>query len=737
MTLAKLPTPLLDNNNDLKRISEARHHDPFSILGSVCDMQGKHRQNYYVYRPSAEKLFLSHKGKLTALTRVKNSDFFYSADNSTNWPAHPHLHEINKKGESHEFIDPYSFEALLNEDDLTRYNQDSHWQSYLFLGAHHHSHHDIDGILFAVWAPNAERVSVIGDFNDWDGRVHPMRCRGASGIWELFIPQLADSTLYKYEIRNQKTGEILVKADPYARFYEFRPSTASRLQPESKYAWQDTLWMKQRAQRQWLHEPMSIYEVHLGSWRRDANGNYLSYREIARQLADYVNANNFTHIELLPITEYPFDGSWGYQATGYFAPTSRFGSPEDFKYFIDYFHRHNIGVILDWVPAHFPRDEHALARFDGTALYEHADPRLGEHKDWDTLIFNFGRTEVANFLLSSAYFWLNEYHIDGLRVDAVASMLYLDYSRKPDEWLPNRYNSNENLEAIEFLRSLNCILHEHCPGALVIAEESTSWPQVSRPVFLGGLGFSMKWNMGWMNDILDYFQQDPVHRKYYHNDLTFGLLYAFTENFVLPFSHDEVVHGKRSILEKMPGDTWQKFANVRLLYTFMFAYPGKKLLFMGNEFAQGREWCHDRQLDWDLLQHPFQQGVQHLVRDLGTIYKTDPALHQYDFSSTGFRWVDCHDSAQSVICFTRHSDNEFILVVLNFTPIPRHNYRIGVPQAGVYQEILNSDSEYYAGSNVFNGTHIASEARAMMGHEQSIVLTLPPLAGLLLKLKAD
>jgi 1,4-alpha-glucan branching enzyme len=588
-----------------------------------------------------------------------------------------------------------------------------------------------------VWAPNAERVSVIGDFNDWDGRVHPMRCRGASGIWELFIPQLADSTLYKYEIRNQKTGEILVKADPYARFYEFRPSTASRLQPESKYAWQDTLWMKQRAQRQWLHEPMSIYEVHLGSWRRDANGNYLSYREIARQLADYVNANNFTHIELLPITEYPFDGSWGYQATGYFAPTSRFGSPEDFKYFIDYFHRHNIGVILDWVPAHFPRDEHALARFDGTALYEHADPRLGEHKDWDTLIFNFGRTEVANFLLSSAYFWLNEYHIDGLRVDAVASMLYLDYSRKPDEWLPNRYNSNENLEAIEFLRSLNCILHEHCPGALVIAEESTSWPQVSRPVFLGGLGFSMKWNMGWMNDILDYFQQDPVHRKYYHNDLTFGLLYAFTENFVLPFSHDEVVHGKRSILEKMPGDTWQKFANVRLLYTFMFAYPGKKLLFMGNEFAQGREWCHDRQLDWDLLQHPFQQGVQHLVRDLGTIYKTDPALHQYDFSSTGFRWVDCHDSAQSVICFTRHSDNEFILVVLNFTPIPRHNYRIGVPQAGVYQEILNSDSEYYAGSNVFNGTHIASEARAMMGHEQSIVLTLPPLAGLLLKLKAD
>jgi 1,4-alpha-glucan branching enzyme len=737
MTLAKLPTPLLDNNNDLKRISEARHHDPFSILGSVCDMQGKHRQNYYVYRPSAEKLFLSHKGKLTALTRVKNSDFFYSADDSTNWPAHPHLHEINKKGESHEFIDPYSFEALLNEGDLTRYNQDSHWQSYLFLGAHHHSHHDIDGILFAVWAPNAERVSVIGDFNDWDGRVHPMRCRGASGIWELFIPQLADSTLYKYEIRNQKTGEILVKADPYARFYEFRPSTASRLQPESKYAWQDTLWMKQRAQRQWLHEPMSIYEVHLGSWRRDANGNYLSYREIARQLADYVNANNFTHIELLPITEYPFDGSWGYQATGYFAPTSRFGSPEDFKYFIDYFHRHNIGVILDWVPAHFPRDEHALARFDGTALYEHADPRLGEHKDWDTLIFNFGRTEVANFLLSSAYFWLNEYHIDGLRVDAVASMLYLDYSRKPDEWLPNRYNSNENLEAIEFLRSLNCILHEHCPGALVIAEESTSWPQVSRPVFLGGLGFSMKWNMGWMNDILDYFQQDPVHRKYYHNDLTFGLLYAFTENFVLPFSHDEVVHGKRSILEKMPGDTWQKFANVRLLYTFMFAYPGKKLLFMGNEFAQGREWCHDRQLDWDLLQHPFQQGVQHLVRDLGTIYKTDPALHQYDFSSTGFRWVDCHDSAQSVICFTRHSDNEFILVVLNFTPIPRHNYRIGVPQAGVYQEILNSDSEYYAGSNVFNGTHIASEARAMMGHEQSIVLTLPPLAGLLLKLKAD
>ena len=737
MTLAKFPTPSLDTNNDLKRISQASHHDPFSVLGSVCDKQGKHRQYYYVYRPNAEKLFLAHKGKLTALTRVKNSDFFYSTDDATNWPAHPRLHEVNKKGKSHEFIDPYSFEPLLKEGDLTRYNQGSHWQSYLFLGAHHHSHHDIDGILFAVWAPNAERVSVIGDFNDWDGRIHPMRCRGDSGIWELFIPNLQENTLYKYEIRNQKTGEVLVKADPYARFYEFRPSTASRLQVESKFDWQDSRWMKQRARRQWLHEPMSIYEVHLGSWRRDANGDYLSYREIAQQLAEYVNANNFTHIELLPITEYPFDGSWGYQATGYFAPTSRFGSPEDFKYFIDYFHRHNIGVILDWVPAHFPRDEHALARFDGTSLYEHADPRLGEHKDWDTLIFNFGRREVVNFLLSSAYFWLDEYHIDGLRVDAVASMLYLDYSREPGEWLPNRYNSNENLEAIEFLRSLNCILHEHCPGALVIAEESTSWPQVSRPVFLGGLGFSMKWNMGWMNDILGYFQQDPIHRKYYHNDLTFGLLYAFTENFVLPFSHDEVVHGKRSILEKMPGDSWQKFANVRLLYTFMFAYPGKKLLFMGNEFAQGREWCHDRQLDWDLLQYPLQQGVQHLVRDLGAIYKSDPALHQYDFNSAGFRWVDCHDSAQSVICFTRHSDHGFILVVLNFTPIPRHNYRIGVPEGGVYQEILNSDSEYYCGSNVFNGTHIASEPQTMMGHEQSIVLTLPPLAGLLLKLKAD
>lgn len=719
-------------NVDLSRIAEAKHHDPFSVLGKHGS--GK-SVNFLAYRPSADQLFIKIGEKKEALLRINNTDFFYCNKSAINWPAQISLIEVSKTGIEFEFFDPYTFLPVLDEKDLIRFNTTSCWDSYQLFGSHPIKHQGVDGVLFSLWAPGAERVSVIGEFNNWDGRVHPMRCRGNTGVWELFLPDISADTLYKYEIRNQQSGELLVKADPYARHYEFRPNTASRVQHDTTFDWQDQWWLNQRKHKNWLQEPMSIYEVHLASWRRTPDGSYLSYKELAHQLVDYVKNHHFTHIELLPITEYPYDGSWGYQVTGYFAPTSRFGSCDDFKFFVDLFHKNGIGVILDWVPAHFPKDEHALARFDGSELYEHADPRLGEHKDWDTLIFNFGRREVANFLLSSAHYWLSEFHIDGLRVDAVASMLYLDYSREEGEWLPNRYGGNENLEAIEFVRELNCVLHEHFPGSLVIAEESTSWPQVSGPVYLGGLGFSMKWNMGWMNDILSYFQQDPVHRQYHHEKLTFGLLYAFTENFVLPFSHDEVVHGKRSLLEKMPGDTWQQFANLRLLYTFMYAYPGKKLLFMGDEFGQGREWSHDRELDWQLLELSFNKGVQQIVMDLGRLYKSEAALYQFDFSEEGFHWIDCHDSSQSVICFSRQSENDFIVVILNFTPIPRYDYRIGVPQAGVYEEILNSDSAYYAGSNVFNGVDIISENTTAMGFEQSLVLTLPPLGGLYLKLK--
>ncbi len=732
MALNTISHTSTDQQEQLSRIANASHHDPFSLLGVHGSAKNR---TYLAYRPMADALFIVLGEEHIPLSRIPDSDFFYLDQNINDWPEHVCLHEVNKAGFVHDFIDPYTFLPCLHDDDLNRFHSDANWESYRLLGSHCRHHQGIEGTLFSVWAPNAERVSIVGNFNQWDGRVSPMRCRGDSGIWELFIPQLQPGELYKYEIRNKQSGNIFVKSDPYAQSYEFRPDTASRTHHSSQFDWHDEWWMKQRESKDWLHEPMSIYEVHLGSWQRHDDGSYLSYRELAHRLVEHIKAHNFTHIELLPITEYPFDGSWGYQATGYFAPTSRFGSPDDFRYFIDYFHQHHIGIILDWVPAHFPRDAHALAHFDGTALYEHEDPRLGEHKDWDTLIFNYGRREVANFLLSSAHYWLKEFHIDGLRVDAVASMLYLDYSREEGEWVPNRYGSNENIEAIEFIRSLNCILHEHHPGAMVMAEESTSWPQVSRPVFLGGLGFSMKWNMGWMNDILQYFSKDPVHRQYYHENLTFGMLYSFTENFILPFSHDEVVHGKRSILEKMPGDAWQKFANVRLLYTFLYAYPGKKLLFMGDEFAQGKEWCHDVQLDWDVLQYPFQQGVNQLVKDLGHLYRSQPALHYYDFNPEGFRWIDCHDHGQSVISFMRLSDNESVIVVLNFTPVPRHNYRIGVPEMGVYEEILNSDSEYYGGSNLSNGIDIHADPVATMGLDQSIVLNLPPLSGLLLKRK--
>ncbi|HBA65403.1 MAG TPA: 1,4-alpha-glucan branching enzyme, partial [Methylococcaceae bacterium] len=684
------------------------------------------------YLPYADSVRFAENGP--EIPRLAETDFFEYTAQPGELPEHYRFSWIDKEGRHHIDYDPYDFPEQLPEFDRHLFGEGKHWHIYQKLGAHRYDVDGIDGVLFTVWAPNAERVSVVGDFNRWDGRCHLMRVLGNSGIWELFIPGLNAGCLYKFEILNRQSQEILIKTDPYAQQYEHRPKTASIVVNEETYQWQDAKWMTSRKNRDWLHEPMSIYEVHLGSWQRDDAGNFLNYRELAKQLIHYVNDMGFTHIELLPITEHPFDASWGYQSTGYFAPTSRHGSPDDFRYFIDLFHQNNIGVILDWVPAHFPKDFFALARFDGSALYEHEDPRKGEHRDWGTLIFNFGRNEVKNFLLASAIFWLEEFHLDGLRVDAVASMLYLDYSRNENDWIPNMYGGNENLEAIAFLRELNTVTHEQHPGTVMMAEESTAWPQVTRPTWTGGLGFSMKWNMGWMHDILDYISRDPIHRRYHHDQLTFGLLYAFTENFVLPFSHDEVVHGKGSLLNRMPGDEWRKFANLRLLYTLMFTYPGKKLLFMGTEFGQGSEWNFNQALDWHVLQHPQHQGLQTLVKDLNHLYKNHTALHQYDFNHSGFDWIDCHDVEQSIISYRRKGTHDDLIVILNFTPIVRENYHIGVPSEGVYFEIFNSDSTYYEGSNVGN-REILSEPEPWMGHQQSINLTLPPLGGIILTQK--
>jgi 1,4-alpha-glucan branching enzyme len=588
-------------------------------------------------------------------------------------------------------------------------------------------------VLFAVWAPNAGRVSVVGDFNDWDGRAHPMRARGQSGVWELFIPELATGEIYKFEIRHRDSGAVFVKTDPYAHAFELRPSTAARV-VENDHVWEDQGWMAARAGQDWQHAPMNIYEVHLGSWQRDAGDHFLSYAALAENLVPYCKDMGYTHIELMPVMEHPLDESWGYQVSGYFAPTSRFGTPDGFRAFVDQFHQAGIGVLLDWVPGHFPRDDWGLARFDGTPLYEHADPREGEHSDWGTYIFNFGRNEVRGFLLANACYWADSFHIDGLRVDAVASLLYRDYSRQEGEWIPNQYGGRENLEAIDFLREMNVILNERHPGILTIAEESTSWPMVSRPTYVGGLGFSMKWNMGWMNDTLAYLEQDPVYRRFHQNDLTFSQLYAYSENFVLPLSHDEVVHGKRSLLDKMPGDAWQRFANLRLLFSYQFAHPGKKLNFMGNEFGQGREWDCGQALDWDLLHWDWHQGIQRLSRDLAHLYRDVPALHAQDFQGEGFSWVDCHDADQSVLSFLRWDrDGGFVLAVFNFTPVPRRNYRLGVPAAGRYREIFNSDAGAYHGSNVGNLPQQAQD-QSWMGLSHSLELVLPPLGAIYLQL---
>ncbi len=714
----------------LTRIREARHHDPFRVLGRHTE--GDHVV-VRVFNPYAVEVFIAEGGM--PLQRVAGHDFFFQWRGSAS--QLPERYRLIWRDEAHyEHVghDAYSYGPQLQDFDLHLFAEGNHRHAYRFFGAHPMEIDGVAGTRFAVWAPNAERVSVVGDFNRWDGRCHPMRVRGSSGVWELFIPDLEPGHLYKFELRNRRTGQILLKSDPYGQLFELRPRTASVISAGTSYQWGDHEWMQRRRHADWQHSPMSIYEVHPGSWQRDIEGEFLGYRELAHRLVAYVKTMGFTHIELLPITEHPFDLSWGYQTTGYFAPTRRFGEPDDFRYFVDYCHQHDVGILLDWVPAHFPKDAHGLARFDGTPLYEHEDPRLGEHMDWSTLIFNFGRNEVKTFLVSSAVFWLEDMHIDGLRVDAVASMLYLDYSREEGQWVPNEFGGRENLVAIDFLKRLNVAVHEQCPGILTIAEESTAWPLVSRPTYVGGLGFDMKWNMGWMNDTLRYISHDPVHRKYHHDLLTFSMLYAFTENFVLPFSHDEVVHGKGSMLNKMPGDEWQRHANLRALYTYMFTHPGKKLLFMGTEIGQGLEWNSAGVLDWYVLQYPLHEGMQRLVKDLNRLYCASPALHRHEFDWQGFDWIDCHDAEQSVLSFLRKGDaGELMAVVLNLTPIPRRGYRIGVPLAGRYQEVLNSDSSFYGGGNVGNGaTALLAEERPWMGRSYSLALTLPPLASIVI-----
>jgi 1,4-alpha-glucan branching enzyme len=717
----------------LDALAEARNPDPFAVLGPHQSGSGVVIRTY---QPSAESVTVVRDGRSAAMSRIHRAGIF-----EAKFPDAPEVFDYKLRvrypdEHSSELDDPYRYGRVITDYDLYLFGEGKHTRIYDRLGAHPMRIGDADGTHFAVWAPNVDRASVVGDFNDWDGRVHPMRRLGDSGVWEIFIPGVGEGGRYKFELR-LRHGELALKTDPFGFAFEVPPLSAS-IVTSLDYQWRDAQWMRERAEaNNWFNRPFAAYEVHLGSWSRvpEQGDRYLTYRELADRLVPYVKEMGYTHIELLPVAEHPFAGSWGYQVTGYYAPTSRFGGPRDFKAFVDACHQHSIGVILDWVPGHFPKDRFALAQFDGTSLYEHADPRQGEHRDWGTLIFNYGRNEVRNFLLANALFWLEEYHVDGLRVDAVASMLYLDYSRRAGEWVPNRHGGRENLEAIDFLRELNALTHGQHPGSLTVAEESTAFPSVSRPAYLGGLGFTYKWNMGWMNDILEYVRQDPVHRRYHQRHLTFSLLYAFSENFILPFSHDEVVHGKGSMFGKIPGDDWQKAATLRALYGFMYSHPGKKLMFMGCEFGQGREWNYDASLDWHLLSDPLHAGIRQFVQDLNHVYAGQPALYECDFEPHGFQWIDCNDNDNSVVSFVRRARNQddFVVSVLNFTPVPREGYVVGVPRAGSYGELINSDGAAYGGGNVGNGGVVFTEAAAAHGQRQSLRLTLPPLACLMLK----
>ncbi len=718
--------------------------DPFAVLGPHVVRDGADGAAVVVrtMQPAAQgvAIRLLASGEVRPLARVDRDGLFeirLAADRQT--PSIPDYRLIVDYGAGHtaELDDPFRYGRILTDYDLHLFGEGTHRRIFEKLGAHRVRVGTTTGVHFAVWAPNANRVSVVGDFNGWDGRVHPMRLLVPGGVWEIFIPDLPDGEKYKFEIRTG-TGALLKKSDPFAFAFEVPPQSASIVRDITRYEWRDGEWMARRETcGTWLDRPMSVYEAHLGSWARvpEEGNRFLTYRELAHRLVPYVKESGFSHIELLPVMEHPFSGSWGYQVLGFFAPTSRFGPPEDFKYFVDACHQAGLGVILDWVPGHFPKDAHGLAHFDGTALFEHADPRQGEHQDWGTLIFNYGRNEVRNFLLSNALFWLEEYHVDGLRVDAVASMLYLDYSRKAGEWIPNRFGGRENLEAISFLQQLNTLTHGEHPGTLTAAEESTAWPGVSRPAHVGGLGFTYKWNMGWMHDMLEYARQDPVHRRWHHNRVTFSALYMHTENFILPFSHDEVVHGKGSMLNKMPGDVWQKHATLRTLYGYMYGHPGKKLLFMGGEFGQWREWNHDRSLDWHLLDDPLHAALRRFLQDLNWHYHAEPALHQVDFEPAGFRWIDYNDNENSVVSLVRYARDarDHLVMIFNFTPVPRAQYRIGVPDDGFYAEILNSDASTYGGSNVGNDGGVHTESVAAHGFERSIRLTLPPLGCLYLK----
>ena len=709
--------------------------DPFAYLGMHAENGGL---TVRASLPHASRVFVRARDSAELRELAPIGDGVFELHLSRRRPFDYVLAVDAARGRE-ELEDPYRFGPVLGEIDVYLIAEGTHQRLWEVLGAHPRTIGGVEGTAFAVWAPNARRVSVVGDFNGWDGRLHPMRKRVECGVWELFVPGRLAGARYKYEIEGAAGNVLALKADPLARFAELRPANASIVHVAPPAAWTDARWMRERGARQRPDAPIAVYEVHPGSWRRRENdGNRsLTYRELAGELLPYVAAMGFTHVELMPIAEYPFDGSWGYQPAGMFAPTSRYGTPEDLRAFVDAAHRLEIGVVLDWVPGHFPDDPHGLAFFDGTHLYEHDDPRKGFHPDWNTLIYNHGRREVANFLIASALFWLEEFHFDALRVDAVASMLYLDYSRREGEWIPNEYGGRENVEAIAFLRRLNETLAQRCPDAVTIAEESTAWPMVTGAIEHGGLGFGYKWNMGWMHDTLRYFGYDPVYRRYHQSDLTFGLVYAFSEKFVLPLSHDEVVHGKRSLLEKMPGDRWQKFANLRALLALQYAHPGKKLLFMGDEFGALREWDHDAQLDWGLTADPMHAGVARLVADCNRLYRNTPALFQLDAEPAGFEWIDFADASNSVVAFARRARSAPCAVaVLNATPVVRRDYRLGVPQPGTYREAINTDSQFYGGSNVGNGGALESAPVACHGRADSLLLTLPPLATLIFTLDA-
>ena len=712
--------------------------NPAEVLGPHdVEYEGRQVTAVRVFLPESRQVWVVHPAHQTALPmrRVHPAGLYEAI---CPWQGDDQQRRYQLRVSDHHGAvktveDPYAFPSLLSDYDLYLLGEGKHYRAYERLGAHRRTVGDVAGVNFAVWAPNAVSVSVVGDFNGWDDRRNFLRHHAANGIWELFVPGVGPGDLYKYRIKT-RDGQLLEKADPYAFGAEVPPQSASVVRDLDRYAWQDEAWLQRRRETSFLHQPFSIYEVHLGSWQRAA-GQWLDYRELAHRLVDYCRRMNFTHLELLPVSEHPFYGSWGYQPISYFAATGRYGSPEDLMYLVDHCHQNGIGVIVDWVPAHFPRDAHGLARFDGTALYEHEDPRLGEHPDWGTKVFNYGRHEVRNFLIANALFWLDKYHIDGLRVDAVASMLYLDYSRKAGEWVPNEYGGNHNLQAISLLQEFNRATHAQFPGIVTIAEESTAWAGVSRPTDAGGLGFSMKWNMGWMNDTLRYMRREPVHRRHHQNDLTFSLLYAFSENFVLPFSHDEVVHMKGSLIGQMPGDLWQKFANLRLLLSYQWTHPGKKLLFMGGEIAQWQEWNHEQQLQWELLEWPNHAGLQRALADLNGLYRREPALHELEFDQAGFEWIDCNNAAESLLCYLRKARNpqDFLVVCCNFTPVARHGYAVGVPRGGRYREVFNSDSQHYNGSNTGNGLGVVAERPGTHGRPFTLRLTLPPLAAVILK----